>query len=88
MTLDQIKHYICHPGGPKVLEAFQHTLNLPREKFQLSWKTLEEIGNLSSASVLLILEETMDTMNPQEGDYGIVMAMGPGFCSEWVLLQW
>lgn len=87
-ALEQIRHYICHPGGPKVLEALQEALGLSKDQVRLSWKTLEEIGNLSSTSVLLVLKETMETSQPRSGDHGLLMAMGPGFCSEWVLLQW
>ncbi|MBF0287487.1 MAG: type III polyketide synthase [SAR324 cluster bacterium] len=88
LSLEQIEHYICHPGGPKVLEALQETLGISAEKLKLSWQTLREMGNMSSTSVLLVLKETMERSNPETGDYGLLMAMGPGFCSEWVLLQW
>ncbi len=88
VSLSQIRHYICHPGGPKVLQALQETLDVAPDHFRLSWKTLKDIGNLSSTSVLLVLQETMETCHPHPGDWGLLMAMGPGFCSEWVLLQW
>ncbi len=88
LSLKQIHHYICHPGGPKVLEALQETLKISKEQLKWSWQTLKEIGNLSSTSVLLVLKETMEMSSPQSGEYGMLMAMGPGFCSEWVLLQW
>ncbi len=88
LSLEQISHYICHPGGPKVLEALQDTLGVSAEKLKLSWQTLKEMGNLSSTSVLLVLKETMERFQPKSGEYGLLMAMGPGFCSEWVLLQW
>ena len=85
---ENINHYVCHPGGPKVLEAMCEILELPEDALALSWKTLREIGNLSSSSVLLILQETIKERNPAPGDMGILMAMGPGFCSEWLLLEW
>ena len=88
VSLNSIHHYICHPGGPKVLEALQDTLHISKEQLQLSWQSLKEIGNLSSTSVLLVLKETMETSAPQVDDYGLLMALGPGFCSEWVLLRW
>ena len=49
---------------------------------------LREVGNLSSTSVLLVLQETMEEHRPPAGSYGMITAMGPGFCSELVLLRW
>jgi alkylresorcinol/alkylpyrone synthase len=85
---EQITRYVCHPGGPKVLEAFQKALELRPEALALTWDTLQRIGNLSSASVLMVLRETMEHDPPPAGSYGLMLAMGPGFCSEMVLLQW
>ena len=79
--------WISHPGGPRVLEAMQESLGLPREAFALSWKSLAKVGNLSSASVLLVLKETLESRRPEPGRHGLVIAMGPGFCSELVLLR-
>lgn len=83
-----IAAWISHPGGPKVLEAMQQALSLPPEALELSWCSLREVGNLSSTSVLLILEEVMRSRRPSPGAYGLLLAMGPGFCSELVLLRW
>ncbi len=79
--------YICHPGGPKVLEAFEEALSLPENALEASWRTLEREGNLSSASVLLVLRDTLRAPPPQ-GAFGLLMALGPGFCAELVLLRW
>jgi alkylresorcinol/alkylpyrone synthase len=88
--LDQgdISSWVCHPGGPKVLEAMQETLGLPEEALALTWKSLQTVGNLSSSSVLLVLADTLESRRPPAGSYGLLMAMGPGFCSELVLLRW
>ena len=83
----QIAHWIAHPGGPKVLTAMQETFGLGEDDFSASWRTLRELGNLSSASVLMVLSEVLDS-NPAPGAYGLMLAMGPGFCSELVLLRW
>jgi alkylresorcinol/alkylpyrone synthase len=83
-----IAAWISHPGGPKVLQAMQQALELPDGALESSWKTLREVGNLSSASVLLVLDEVMRCCPPGPGHYGLLLAMGPGFCSELVLLQW
>jgi alkylresorcinol/alkylpyrone synthase len=82
-----IKKWICHPGGPRVLEAMQAALSLPDDALLSSWNHLHAIGNLSSSSVLMILEDALlDPPNP--GEYGLILAMGPAFGSELVLVQW
>ena len=83
-----IASYIFHSGGPKVLEAMETTLNLPTDALAPSWKSLREVGNLSAASVLCVLEGYLKDTPGASGSYSILAAMGPGFCSELVLLQW
>ncbi|MCP3961891.1 MAG: type III polyketide synthase [bacterium] len=85
---DDIASWVCHPGGPKVLEAMEEGLELDPEALAVTWRSLREVGNLSSTSVLLVLQETMESHRPAPGSYGVVTAMGPGFCSELVLLRW
>jgi alkylresorcinol/alkylpyrone synthase len=81
-----VEWYVAHPGGPKVLEAMQTALEVPRQALQVTWDSLARIGNLSSASVLHVLADTL-TDRPRPGSYGLMLAMGPGFCSELVLLR-
>jgi alkylresorcinol/alkylpyrone synthase len=88
LTRADIASWVAHPGGPKVLEAMQEELALPEEALAVTWRGLREVGNLSSTSVLLVLQETMEKHRPPAGSYGLLLAMGPGFCSELVLLQW
>jgi alkylresorcinol/alkylpyrone synthase len=83
-----IRHWIAHTGGPKVLEAFEAALDLPAKALERSWRSLEEVGNLSSASVLFVLADLLESGDARPGDLGLLMAMGPGFCSELVLLRW
>lgn len=83
-----IAHWVLHTGGPKVLEAFQDALGLRPADLELSWNQLRTNGNLSSASVLLVLDDTWRRRRPSPGSYSLLMAMGPGFCSEMVLLEW
>jgi len=83
-----IRSWISHPGGPKVLEAMQDALGLPASALEASWKSLREVGNLSSTSVLLVLRDTLEGKHPEAGSHGMMLAMGPGFCSELVLLRW
>ncbi|WP_329571809.1 type III polyketide synthase [Kitasatospora sp. NBC_01266] len=80
--------WVCHPGGPKVLEAVREALDLPARALELTWRSLAEVGNLSSASVLHILRDTLTLRPPLPGTPGVLLAMGPGFCSEAVLLRW
>lgn len=79
--------WVAHPGGPKVLEALAEALELDRDALGLTWDSLARIGNLSSASVLHVLADTLRERPPPPGSYGMLMAMGPGFCLELVLLQ-
>jgi len=85
---NDIGRWILHTGGPKVLEATAEALALPEEALDTSWDCLRKTGNLSSASVLLVLEEVMTRRRPSPGTYSLLAAMGPGFCSELVLLRW
>lgn len=82
-----IEWIVAHPGGPKVLEALQDALGVERDALQLSWDSLARIGNLSSASVLHVFADTLEQRPPRPGSYGLMTAMGPGFCSELVLLR-
>jgi len=80
--------WVIHTGGPRVLEATASALNLPPDALSASWDCLRRTGNLSSASVLFVLEEFMLNRRPAPGTYSLLAAMGPGFCSELVLLRW
>jgi alkylresorcinol/alkylpyrone synthase len=88
LTRADIASWVCHPGGPKVLAATRDSLGLSDEDLALSWESLSNAGNMSSASVLLILERTWQKRRPKPGARGIMLAMGPGFCSELLLLAW
>jgi len=88
LTRGDVASWVCHPGGPRVLEVMQESLELPPGALDVTWRSLREVGNLSSTSVLLVLQETMESHRPAAGSYGMVTAMGPGFCSELVLLRW
>ena len=83
-----IRHWIAHTGGPKVLQSFESALQLPPEALRRSWDSLRRTGNLSSASVLFVLSELLAANEARPGDLGMLMAMGPGFCAELVLLRW
>ena len=84
----RIRHWVAHTGGPKVLEAFGEALELPAGALDRSWRSLEEVGNLSSASVLFVLGDLLESGEARPGDLGLLAAMGPGFSAELVLLRW
>jgi alkylresorcinol/alkylpyrone synthase len=83
-----IGNWVVHPGGPKVANAIQDTLGLQDSDLEQSLDCLRRFGNLSSASVLLVLEEVLMNHAPAAGTYGVILAMGPGFCSEMILVRW
>jgi alkylresorcinol/alkylpyrone synthase len=85
---NDIGSWVLHTGGPKVLEATAAALELNNGQLDASWDCLKRVGNLSSASVLVVLEDVMRNRQPQAGTLGVLAAMGPGFCSELVLLKW
>ncbi len=88
LSREDISSWVAHPGGPRVLEAFTEALELPREAVARTWDSLAEVGNLSSASVLMVLRDVMLNGRPPTGAWGLMVGMGPGFCSELVLLRW
>lgn len=83
-----IGRWLVHTGGPKVLEAARDALGLKDEDVAASWDCLRKTGNLSSASVLAVLEEVMMNRRPEPGTLSVLAAMGPGFCAELLLLRW
>lgn len=86
LSVGDIGTWVSHPGGPKVIEAIVASLELPDEALELTWRSLADVGNMSSSSILHVLRETI-AKGPAAGP-GVMVAMGPGFCSELVLLQW
>ncbi len=85
---DDIASWIIHTGGPRVLEAIADALELADGQLEASWDSLQNVGNLSSASVLVVLEEFLAHRRGEPGTYSVLAAMGPGFCSELLLLRW
>lgn len=88
LSRSDIGSWVCHTGGPKVLTAFRDALELPEETLAPTWKSLQEVGNLSSASVLFVLNDIIADSRPSPGTLGVMLAMGPGFCAEMVLMEW
>jgi alkylresorcinol/alkylpyrone synthase len=90
LTIDDIGTWICHPGGPKVLDSTRDSLKLPESAMAASRRSLAEVGNLSSASVLCILEQVAAEGGGEDkaGSFGLMIGLGPGVSAELVLLLW
>ncbi|NEB77619.1 type III polyketide synthase [Streptomyces sp. SID14478] len=83
----EVERWVCHPGGPKVIEAVERAFTLPPEALAHTRESLRAYGNMSSVSVLDVLRRTLSSP-PPAGAVGLMTAMGPGFSSELVLLKW
>jgi alkylresorcinol/alkylpyrone synthase len=87
-TRADIKGWILHPGGARLLGNIEKELGLTSADTQPSWDILGNVGNLSSATILFILQEWLDKRPLKPGDYAFAAAFGPGFSAEFLLLQW
>lgn len=87
LSVADIAAWVCHPGGPKVLDSIQDALGLPPDALTHSRNSMRDNGNISSASVLDVLRRTAEEP-PAEGSFAVMLAMGPGFSFELLLLQW
>jgi alkylresorcinol/alkylpyrone synthase len=87
LKTDDITAWVCHPGGPKVIDAIGESLGLPPASLDLTRRSLAAVGNMSSASVLHVLQQTIDSA-PPAGSPGLLIGLGPGVSAELVLLEW
>ncbi|MGH9675780.1 MAG: type III polyketide synthase [Candidatus Acidiferrum sp.] len=85
---EDIKGWILHPGGARLLGNVEEALGLTKDDTQPSWDILGNVGNLSSATILFILQEWLEKRPLNPGDYALAAAFGPGFSAEFLLLQW
>ena len=88
LSRTDIAAWVMHPGGPKVIDALERSLALPEDALRGTREGLARVGNMSSASVLFLFDEFRRERAPSKGAYGLLMAMGPAFCAELVLLRW
>lgn len=88
LRAEDIGTWVSHTGGPKVIDSIEAVLGLGGNPLEFTRRSLDQVGNLSSSSVLHVLRDTLDRGSPKAGSPGVLMAMGPGFCSELVLLEW
>ncbi len=85
---EEIKGWILHPGGARLLGNVENELGLKKCDTQPSWDILGNVGNLSSATILFILQEWLEKRPLKPGEYAMAAAFGPGFSAEFLLLQW
>jgi predicted naringenin-chalcone synthase len=88
LSRDRISAFVLHPGGRKILEYLEDELELCREQTQPSWDVLRGFGNLSSATILFVLDEWLRKWQPTPGEYAGAIGFGPGVSAELLLLQW
>ena len=85
---EDVRFWILHPGGRKVIDAAGEYVGLGEEQLRFSRHVLRNFGNMSSPTVLFVLSEVLRSGAPQPGDYGVLLALGPGFAAEAALLRW
>jgi alkylresorcinol/alkylpyrone synthase len=88
LTTADMQFYALHPAGKKVLLFMEDQLGIARPKSQSTWTVLKTNGNMSSASILYVLKDLMEKGQPRVGDYGAMLAFGPGFSAELLLARW
>ncbi|MBI4572539.1 MAG: type III polyketide synthase [candidate division NC10 bacterium] len=88
LTKGDVQHWILHSAGRRVIEQAQRQLGLSDGQLAHARTVLRQYGNMSSATVLFVLREVLQTTTPQAGEWGVMIALGPGFAAEGALLQW
>jgi len=83
-----VTHAVLHPGGPKVMATYRAAFGLPEEAISIARDSMRRYGNLSSAAVLVMLSDLVASGRPAPGDSGLVLALGPGFAAEMLVLRW
>ena len=87
-AVNALDHHVLHPGGPRVMATYRSSFNLPDEALHIARSCMREYGNLSSAAVLFMLSDLMASGRPKPGDRGLMLALGPGFGAEMLVLAW
>lgn len=84
---ETLQHFVVHPGGAKVLQAYQASLKISLDSLKSAYAVLSQYGNMSSASLLFVLENFLE-ITPCAGAWGVMLALGPGFSAEQVFFRW
>ena len=88
LGLADIDHFLLHPGGRKIIEGFERAFGLGNGALQVTRDVMARHGNLSSATVLFVLDEYLRSGQATVNDLGLLVAFGPGFGCESLLLRW
>lgn len=88
LTRDEVAHWGIHPGSTKIVDYVADSLELAYEQVECAHEVLHDYGNMSSATILFVLNRIQQTKQPQSGEYGVLMAFGPGLTIEGALVQW
>ncbi len=88
LTRADVDHWVLHSAGRRVIERAQRQLGLSDDALAHARTVLHDYGNMSSATVLFVLQHLLETANPRTGDWGVMIALGPGFAAEGALLRW
>lgn len=83
-----IDHWIAHPGGRRIVENIGSALDLSHDDLATSWGALADHGNVGTPSVLYVLQNTIEQCDPQPGERGLIVSVGPGVTLGLMLLQW
>jgi alkylresorcinol/alkylpyrone synthase len=88
ISRSEIRFWMAHPGGRKVIDNIQEHFGLTDHQIRFSKAVLRNYGNMSSPTVMFVLDQVMRNGNPRLGDWGVMVALGPGMAAEVALLQW
>ncbi len=84
----RVRHYLHHPGGPKILEAHREAFGVSEESLRWVREVMRRFGDLGSAALFFVLNEVISGAHPRSGEKGLIVALGPGFAAEMILLGW
>ncbi|MED4400648.1 3-oxoacyl-[acyl-carrier-protein] synthase III C-terminal domain-containing protein [Metabacillus fastidiosus] len=84
----EISHFLAHPGGKKVIEAYKDGLGFTDDHLYVSKEVLEQHGNMSSVTVMYVISEYLERQIGKDGEFGLIGALGPGFSSELLFIEW
>lgn len=87
LTIETLDHLVAHPGGMKVLAAYQQALGLAPTALDHARQVLHDHGNMSSPTCLFVLQRFLEARAIAPGETAVLSALGPGFCAEYVLLR-
>ncbi|MHB8993191.1 MAG: type III polyketide synthase [Chloroflexota bacterium] len=88
LTVDDLAFFVLHPGGDRILRNFEEYVGVPADGLAPARDVMRRVGNLSSATVLFVLDELLHHRPASAGQYGLMSSLGPGFCTEMLLLRW